>query len=92
MCLAALTRHSNSMVNEFMNHVQKQVFFLGAGGGGGGVGGPRGGGPGAGLQAGHGRCDRRHTLRRCFCVVVGPGSAGNDAAKAIYHTVDDPYL
>ncbi|CAM9655874.1 unnamed protein product [Pylaiella littoralis] len=35
-CLAALTRHSNSMVNELMNHVQKQVFFLGAGGNGGG--------------------------------------------------------
>ncbi|CAM9550164.1 unnamed protein product [Ectocarpus sp. 6 AP-2014] len=60
-CLAVLTRQSNGigMVNELMNHVQKQVFFLGAGsvGGGGGWGGARGfsgGRQGAGLQAGHG--------------------------------------
>lgn len=37
-CLAAMARHSNGMVNELMNHVQKRVFFLGAGAGGGGVG------------------------------------------------------
>ncbi|CAM9812805.1 unnamed protein product [Ectocarpus sp. 12 AP-2014] len=60
-CLAVLTRQSNGigMVNELMNHVQKQVFFLGAGsgGGGGGWGVARGfsrGRQGAGLQAGHG--------------------------------------
>ncbi|CAN0224154.1 unnamed protein product, partial [Ectocarpus sp. 4 AP-2014] len=60
-CLAVLTRQSNGigMVNELMNHVQKQVFFLGAGSGGGGGGGGgatgfSGGRQGAGVQAGHG--------------------------------------
>ncbi|CAB1096440.1 unnamed protein product [Ectocarpus sp. CCAP 1310/34] len=60
-CLAVLTRQSNGigMVNELMNHVQKQVFFLGAGSGGGGgrLGGATGfpgGRQGAGVQAGHG--------------------------------------
>ncbi|CAM9908255.1 unnamed protein product, partial [Sphacelaria rigidula] len=33
-CLAAMTRHSSGMVNTLMNHVQKQVFFLGGGVGG----------------------------------------------------------
>lgn len=53
-CLAALARHSNGMVNELMNHVQKQVLFLGAGGGGGGS--FRGGRSRKGLPTGHGGC------------------------------------
>lgn len=38
-----MASHSNGMVNELMNHVQKRVFFLGAGVGGGGLGGGFGG-------------------------------------------------
>lgn len=40
-----MTGYSSGMVNTLMNHVQKQLFFLGgvgAGGGGGGFGGGNG--------------------------------------------------
>lgn len=47
-CLAAMARQSNAMVNELMNHVQKQVFFLMAGVGDGGLGRHLAGGHGGG--------------------------------------------